>query len=742
MRKYLILFLLVFPLLLHAQEQEPPKIGLVLSGGGAKGLAHIGALKVIEEAGIKIDYIGGTSMGAIVGALYASGYSATQLDSIFHEINFNILIQDDVPRSAKTFYEKEETEKYAITLPFDDFQIKFPSGLSRGQNIYNLISRLTVHLGDVRDFSELPIPFFCIAANIESGEEVILDSGSLPQAVSASGAIPTLFNPVRLDGKLLTDGGVVNNYPVEELRRRGAEIVIGVDVQDTLMNREQLRSAFDILTQISNFRTIHDMREKVELTDIYIKPEISKYSILSFERGGAIIKAGEEATRARLMDLELLAARQGLDYKPRGKKTVVDSINIASLTIEGNNSYPREYILGKMRLRYNSQYTMEDLSRGINNLAATGNFNRINYNLIPVQNAYTLALQLEESRSKTFLRLSLHYDDLYKSGALVNLTRKSNFFTNDVASLDVVLGDNFRYNFHYYLDKGYYWSVGARSRYNSFHKGVSYDLVFNEPPVNAIGGINRVEIDYREVTNQLYVETLFQQIISFGIGLEHRFLRISSETISPVPTATSAVTDFDRTHYYSAFGYLLLDSYDDKYFPSRGVSFEGNSHIYVLSSSPEDVFSEFSITRGQLGYAFMPVNRLTARISSETGFRIGNYPKNTLNFFLGGYGNDILNNVIPFFGYDFISLSGDSYIKGLVELDYEFLRSNHIIASANFANVEDDLYSTGNWLSLPDYSGYALGYGLESLFGPIEVKYSWSPEVRSVQWFFSLGFWF
>ncbi|WP_317133599.1 POTRA domain-containing protein [Antarcticibacterium flavum] len=518
--------------------------------------------------------------------------------------------------------------------------------------------------------------------------------------------------------------------------------MIGIDVQDTLMNREQLRSAFDILTQISNFRTIHDMREKVELTDIYIKPDISNYSVLSFEKGESIIKSGEEATRARLNDLEELAARQGLAYKPKGKKNVVDSINIASLTIEGNNSYPRAYILGKMRLRYNAQYTMEDLSRGINNLAATGNFNRINYNLIPVQDAYTLALQLEESRSKTFLRLSLHYDNLFKSGALVNLTRKSNFFTNDVASLDVVLGDNFRYNFHYYLDKGYYWSVGARSRYNSFHKGVAYDLVFNEPPVDAIGGINRVEIDYREVTNQVYIETLFQQIFSFGVGIEHRFLRVSSETISPLRAASSAVTDFDRTNYFSAFGYLLLDSYDDKYFPSRGINFEGNSHIYLLSSSPEEDFAEFSITRGHLGYAFTPINRLTARISSEAGFRIGNYPRNALNFFLGGYGNDILNNVIPFYGYDFISLSGDSYIKGLVELDYEFLRRNHIIASANFANVEDDIFSSGTWLSLPDYSGYAIGYGLESLFGPIEVKYSWSPEVRSSQWFFSLGFWF
>ena len=259
MKKFIFIILFFLPLIAFTQEKDV-KIGVVLSGGGAKGLAHIGALKVIEEAGIQIDYIGGSSIGAIVGALYASGYSASQLDSIFQEINFNFLIQDEVPRSAKTFYEKEETEKYALTLPFDDFIISFPSGLSRGQNLYNLMSRLTTHLGNVQDFSKMPIPFFCIASNIETGEEVILDSGSLAKAVSASGAIPSVFSPVKIDGKLLTDGGVTNNYPVSELRERGADIIIGVDVQDSLADKKQLRSVFDILTQINNFNSTQFQR--------------------------------------------------------------------------------------------------------------------------------------------------------------------------------------------------------------------------------------------------------------------------------------------------------------------------------------------------------------------------------------------------------------------------------------------------------------------------------------------------
>jgi len=740
MKKIFLTLLLLIPILGFSQEEEVPKVGLVLSGGGAKGLAHIGAIKVIEDAGVKIDYIGGSSMGAIIGALYASGYTSGQLDSIFHEINFNILIQDEIPRSAKTFYEKEDTEKYALTLPFDNFKIGFPSGLSKGQNIYNLISRLTMHLGNVQDFSKMPIPFLCIAADIETGEQVILEKGSLPKAVSASGAIPSIFSPVKINGRLLTDGGVTNNYPVEELRKRGADIIIGVDVQDSLADREQLKSVFDILTQISNFRTIKDMKEKIELTDVYIKPDITPFGVLSFDKGAAIIDSGKVAALNKFAELEKIAKMQGFQKMNLPKVETSENININSLTIEGNNSYPRAYILGKLKLKYSSNYTLENLSSGVNNLAATGNFNRINYSLIPNDTSYTLALQLEESKNKTFLRLALHYDDLYKSGALFNLTRKSTFFTNDVASLDVVLGDNFRYNFQYYIDKGYYWSVGIKSRYNIFHRGVYVDLAEDNDAFQGIG-INKVEIEYQDYTNQFYVETLFQQKFSFGMGVEQKFLKITSETLQNLDNLTSSYS-FENSNYYSAFGYLKLDSYDNKYFPKEGFYFDGDFHLYLLSSDYNNNFSKFSIAKGSVGYAITPINKLTARITTETGFKIGDSEVNTMDFLLGGYGNNFINNIVPFYGYDFLNISGDSYIKGLVELDYEIFRRNHIIASANFANVENQLYTSGNWFSTPDYTGYALGYSLETFLGPVSAKYSYSPEIKNSQWYFSLGFWF
>ena len=226
---FLFVSLLFFFKISLGQENPRPKVGLVLSGGGAKGLAHIGVLKVIDSLGIKVDYVAGTSMGAIVGGLYASGYNAEQLDSIFSNVDVDALLQDFTPRGSKSFYEKRNDEIYALTLPFNKFKLGLPSGLSKGLYNFNLLSSLTQHVSHVRDFKQLPIPFLCIATDAETGEKVVLDLGVLAQNMIASGALPTLYSPVEINGRVLIDGGVVDNYPIEELKSRGIDVVIGVE---------------------------------------------------------------------------------------------------------------------------------------------------------------------------------------------------------------------------------------------------------------------------------------------------------------------------------------------------------------------------------------------------------------------------------------------------------------------------------------------------------------------------------
>ena len=728
----LLLAMLLMVLATFGQERkEPLKVGLVLSGGGAKGFAHIGVLKVLEEAGVKIDYIGGTSMGAIVGGLYASGYNARQIDSIFRDTDFDALLQDYIPRSSKNFYGKRNDELYAVTLPFNKFRITIPNALSKGLYNYNLLTKLTHNVRHVRDFSQLPIPFLCMATDIETGSEVLLDSGYLPQAMLASAAFPSLFAPVELNGRLLVDGGITNNYPVDEIRKRGANFIIGVDVQDDLKDREDLKDATRILVQISNLQMIQSMQEKAAKTDIYIKPDISKFGVISFDEGPAIIKKGEEAAFAVYEKIKLVGDTLNAKRRPP-MKVFRDTLRIGGIHVNRQENFTRAYVLGKLRFREDRRISYRDLKTGIDNLTATQNFSSITYSLEPnSQGEDELRLTLSENPVMTYLKFGLHYDGLYKSGILTNLTHKNTFFKNDVVSLDVVLGDNFRYNLDYYIDNGFYFSFGFKSRYNQFNRNLKTD--FSNGELLDSFGLNAINIDYTDFTNQAYVQTVFVEKFLTGIGAEVKRLKIKSDNLE----ATDPV--LENSDYLSLFGYIRYDSFDNRYFPRRGWYFSGDFQYFHDSSDYNENFHPFSIAKGDIGIARTFFKRWTLKAQSELGFSIGEQSPHFFDFVLGGYGFNPINNFRPFYGYDFLSLAGDSYVKMGGTLNYEFLKKNHLNFSANVASIGDKLFRQADWFE-KRYTGFAIGYGMETIIGPLEIKYTWSPDQsRSYTWF-SVGF--
>ncbi|MDO6760517.1 patatin-like phospholipase family protein [Tamlana sp. 2_MG-2023] len=721
-------------------QDYKPKVGLVLSGGGAKGLAHIGALKVIDSLGVKVDYVAGTSMGAIIGGLYAAGYSGKQLDSLFQVINFDDLLSDELPRASKTFSERDNAEKYAVKLPFNNFSVKLPSAISKGHNTYNLFSDLLMPVGDVDDFSKLPIPFFCVATNVENGMQVILNKGNLVQSIMASGALPSLYQPVIINDAVLVDGGVVNNYPVDELRDLGMDVVIGVDVQDGLADRERLTSAPDVLFQINNFRTISDMRQKVRRTDIYIKPNIMDFSVISFDEGQQIIDAGTEAALTKVKVLKKLPK-----HKPNGVKLPLkykysDSIAINEIQIKGNKDYTRAYVLGKLKLKSHEKISYQDFNDGVNNLVATNNFDAFEYQLKHSKDTvgFDLLARVEESSIDTYLKFGAHYDDLYKTGILLNLTKKRMLFKNDEMSLDVILGDNVRYDFEYLIDKGFYWSIGVKSRYNQFDKKVSAGLVLEEESYKN-SGLNKIDVKLRDFTNQFYVQTLFRRDFAFSIGAEHKFLELETENLTGLDNNDYS---FRSTNYLGLVGALKMDQYDDFYFPSKGVYFDGQLNIYLYSSSEGSDFENYSIAKANMGYATRISNKLAFNYQASGGFKFGDKSDPALDFALGGFGSHLINNFVPFLGYDFVSLTGNSYVKSSLTFDYEIFKKQHILLEGNWANIDDDIFDSGEWFTLPDYTGYSLGYGVETFIGPIQLKYTYSPELGESIWFFNVGFWF
>ena len=638
----------------------------MLSGGGAKGLAHIGALKIIDSLGIRVDYVGGTSMGAIIGSLYSSGYTGKQIDSIFKKTDLNVLIQDELPRSAKTFYEKEDAERYAITLPFDSFKVTFPSSISKGQNVYNKLAELLLHVENVDDFSKLPIPFLCIASDIEKGEQVVLESGYLPDAITASGAFPSLFEPIPMGERLLIDGGVTNNYPIDEIKAKNVDIIIGVDVQDGLADREKLQSAPSILTQINNFRTINAMKVKSKQTDVYIRPNINGFSVIAFDKGRELIDRGEAAGREQIEVLKSVAERQQqkrslLPVKRR------DSIAINYIHLRGNENFPRSYVRGKLRFKTPTKIPFKKFTEGIGNLAATGNFAGIRYQRIKSSDGKDdMILNLREKPNTMFLRLAAHYDDVYKTAGLINVTKKKLLFKNDVASLDFIIGDNIRYNFEYYIDKGYYWSIGLKSRFNTFERGINYDLISDD---TSNPNLNRIDVEVSDFTNQLYIANSYlEKILYLSIRCRaHKRLEVRLRNYRQYVKSKMNLMFESTVIIGSAFGNLRLDTYDNKYFPNKRMYFfngDFHTYLYCVTDFNTETFEPFFNCQELLHWIRYLVYHLNLSFKSykqEVGSNSAIIPGTTSLDFVHWADMVITSLIIllPFYGYDFlISLTG------------------------------------------------------------------------------------
>ncbi|MET0759996.1 MAG: BamA/TamA family outer membrane protein, partial [Flavobacterium sp.] len=233
-----------------------------------------------------------------------------------------------------------------------------------------------------------------------------------------------------------------------------------------------------------------------------------------------------------------------------------------------------------------------------------------------------------------------------------------------------------------------------------------------------------------------YLQTVFIQKFLIGAGLEYKHLRIKSKTLE------NSTPTLEKSDYLSAFGYLKYDSFDNKYFPKSGWYFSGDFQSYLFSSDYTNQFNRFSIAKGDIGIATTFFKKVTLKVQTEAGFAMGKNSVPFFNFVLGGYGYSPVNNFKHFYGYDFLSINANSYIKSAFTLDYEIFKKNHLNFSANYANLGDNLFKNTDWISTPKYNGYAVGYGLETIIGPIEIKHTWSPELSKGFTWFTVGFWF
>ncbi len=408
-----------------------PRVGLVLSGGGAKGFAHIGTLKLLDSLQIPVDYIAGTSMGGILGGLYALGYSGADLEKLARRDDWEEIFTDTPPRPDLPYFQKVQTGRYQIEFGLHGFKPVPPSGLVFGQKVSLLLSELLFPFDQIQHFEQLPVPFRCVAVDLITGNEVVLHRGSLAKAIRATMSIPTVFSPVEWGDSLLVDGGMVNNLPTDVVKAMGAQIVIAVDVQSPLLRADQLTSALTVLEQTVSLVGAERWKKNVELADLYIHPDISGYSAADFYpyKIAKILSNGDTAARRSLQSIAALKGKYGL-YRLENMAQLKSSSNrlqdrlkpvVRGIQIVDNKRLPFLFIYRLLGLQPGQRLNTAQLNRRIMDLYGLGYFELFNYEITPVDSDHVdLTFHIKEKPLRK-LRVGLRYDDHHKLVAALSV---------------------------------------------------------------------------------------------------------------------------------------------------------------------------------------------------------------------------------------------------------------------------------------------------------------------------------
>ncbi|MXV37168.1 patatin [Flavobacteriaceae bacterium Ap0902] len=720
---FFFIFLVVASFAYAQEDKEDLKIGLVLSGGGAKGFAHIGVLEVIEESGLEIDYIGGTSMGAVVGALYASGYNTDQLKKIIQNIDLNETIFDGQTRDKTPFFSKTHEEKYIISLEFDNLKLRLPTSISTGQGTFNIITEYLSHVHEVKDFSQLPIPFICIGTNLETGEQKIFKSGFLPDAVTASAAYPTLFRPVEIDSSYYVDGGIKNNYPAQEVLDMGANYLIGVDLGAGLMDYNEITDATGVIEQIVSFGIEEKTEQQRNLINLPIIPAVKNISVTSFELRDSIFQEGYKAALKVKPILDSLQMVKGKTYhKPPLAKDSV--FTITNINQHGLEQYSEGYVLGKLGIQPPQRVSYENIIEGVNSLYATQNFTKIDHRLSVDGNNRTLNLFFKENKRQFNLRFGLHYDKLFKSALLLNFTAKNLLTINSTLSFDAIAGDNPRYILNYFVDNGIRPSFGINSSFYQFDIARSQSINSGDPAL-------MYNYKFRNFDSKVYTQSTIAEKYAVGLGLKHLYLKIYTDNISP----DHPLQSIENNYYLIPYAFLKADDRDNSYFPSSGLYMDSQFKYYAISG--DDNFEPTSIIKSYIEYNQSVTGGLSFQASGTLGLTLGKSLPKGLNFGLGGLHRQEILNTYNFYGLPFSTIIDSNLISIGSALQYRLNKKHFFRYNFNAAHVSDD-YVFENLTF--EHTGHGLTYGYMSPIGPIQGSFVYSPTQGNIISYISLGY--
>ncbi len=712
-----------------------PRLGLTLSGGGAKGLAHIGILKAIDSAGLSVDYLTGTSMGSIIGSLYAAGYSADSILYIARRMNWDQILSNQGSMRNIIMEEKDEYGKYDLELPWVNNFFRISTGVLEGQELWLKFSELLFPVYQIKNFDSLNIPFKCIATDISTGQAVVLDSGEIVSAVRASMAIPSVFTAVEYNGHLLVDGGIVRNFPVKDVREMGAQFVIGSNVTSSLLPASKVNNAIQVLLQVAFFREAEDTKLEVPLCNIYVQTPLDKYSMGTFADANAIIDSGLAEGRRLYPALKKLADSLNTLYDSATREKELpdlQSVKISSFEVNGLKFTTQDFFIHTTGLLTNHVYTPRMLSYMVRRAGGTRYYNRIIYHLNP-QPDHSAKIIFDVSENPlTFGKLSLHYNQFSGISAILNITSRDFFTPNSRNSVTLNIGENFRVKAEHlqYLGRGRKFALRLFTQFDQLN-------ITTYSHTKEAGIYNQ---NYFVMDSRLGYST--NRDVTVGIGTRFEWTRYK-------PSITSALAFNGTDNFPTSYLYFNHNSLDRPVYARKGVK-SALEADWVFTQNP-DIQLHTNTRDIDTLTASNAYPRFTFHLESYTP--IGD--RSTLLFLLQSGLNFQKGNIMNQFSLGGLTPNFHNQITfaGLREGAY-YASSTAAIQTGFRYNFYGNLFLTGRanvmfnnfvkndkkFFDTPDFlSGYSLTFTYNFVLGPLELSAMYCDQWKRVMGYVNIG---
>ena len=709
-----------------------PKVGVVLCGGGAKGFAQIRILKALDDAGVPIDYIGGTSIGSIIGALYAVGYDPDMIEKLVREQDWNKVLYDKFPETLMPIDKKLYERNYLATFPITNGKVKVKSAFVEGVYVNLLLSRLMLPASGVHDYNDLPVPFYCIATDVEHACQYEMDSGDLSRSVRASMSIPFLFQPVRIDERLLIDGGMVNNFPVRNMKDHGADIIIGIDLEDESIPASQIDNSFQLFTSLMNLSSLEESLYARSHCNIYIKPNLHGRDMLSFNDFDSIIQFGQDAADKYYAQFVRLAdSLQQLGHFEIERPHVqpVYELNIVDVKVEGNLQH-KDAFARLFNKEFPVKMSLDKIEETIIKLKTSEYYDNLWYDVEETPEGHVLIVHCDEVADLT-TSVAIHYDNNYGIGTLINLTFKNFMKSIDrsIISLDLNIAEN------PYIKGRFNKHVGKYFRFGSDMS--VYSLKMNQYTDRQI--TNSYSIQDNNLDFYIQLVPNFRQQIRLGAAADYVHMK-------------DFVGDNQLKSDYHFYTYAYLNYFykneDSPSFVRRGLKiniigkwlfFEGVNDDGDLSSMG---WQQSIVLHGNIVKTFSMGRKSSLKMGVEAGYKVGtNDIPVFYKFFVGGQSKmNYFDNIIAFTGLDFTDEVVDYVAMGKLAWQWNFYKKLYSTINFDFGyvnNAYDYWFDDGSFVG-----GVGLTLGVDSMFGPIEVSLMGSNLNSKPIGFINVGFWY